>query len=169
MNQTLIILRGAPASGKSSIARALRNFDKKVAWLKVDNFKPFFADDASGALEYVNGSSIATLDYLLANGFSVVMEGVFQNPACIEDALAIAKSKNISAHAYDLRCSLETLLERDQNRDEVKSGYSKPVDYSVLEKIHNTLQSNPSKDAEIFDVEDKSLNECIEFFQKFIT
>ena len=169
MKQTLIILRGTPASGKSSIARALRNFEKKVVWLKVDNFKPFFDDDASKALDYVNGSALATLDYLLTNGFSVVMDGVFQNPDCIEDALAIAKSKNVSAHAYELRCSLPVLAERDKNRKEVKSGHRKPMKYSVLEKIQDVLENNPSKSAEIFDVEDKSLDECIEIFQKLIT
>ena len=169
MKQSLIILRGTPASGKSSIARALRNFEKKVVWLKVDNFKPFFDDDASSALDYVNGSALATLDYLLTNGFSVVVDGVFQNPDCIEGALAIAKSKNISAHAYDLQCSLETLVERDKNRTEVKSGHRKPMDYVVLKKIRETIQSNPSKSAEIFNIEDKSLKECIEIFQKFIT
>lgn len=104
MKQSLIILRGAPVSGKSSIARALRNFEKKIVWLKVDNFKSFFADDASNALDYVNGSALVTLGYLLTDGFSVVMDGVFQNPDCIEDALNLAKSKNISARAFDLQC-----------------------------------------------------------------
>lgn len=169
MKQTLIILRGAPASGKSSIAKKLRSFEKKVAWLKVDNFKPFFAEDASEALEYVNGSALSTLEYLLSKGFSVVMEGVFQDPSCIDDALEMARTKKIPAHAYELRCSLPALVERDKNRKEVKSGHRKPMDHSVLERIQKTLENNPSKGAEIFDVEDKSLDECIEYFQKFIT
>ena len=77
--------------------------------------------------------------------------------------------KNISAHAYDLRCSLQTLMERDRNRDEVKSGHRKPMNYGILEKIQNILQNNPCKSAEIFNIEDKSLDEYVEIFQKFIT
>ncbi len=47
MTQFLVIIRGAPASGKSSIAKKLRNYSKKVAWLKVDNFKDFFSGEPS--------------------------------------------------------------------------------------------------------------------------
>lgn len=49
----------------------MRNFERKIVWLKVDNFKDFFADDASIALDYVNGTAIATLEYLLNQEFSV--------------------------------------------------------------------------------------------------
>jgi len=59
----LLILRGAPASGKSSIAKKLRNFTKKIVWLKVDNFKAFFAEDSSLALDYVNEAALKTLEY----------------------------------------------------------------------------------------------------------
>ena len=62
--QRLIILRGPPSSGKSTIAKKLRDFEHKIAWLKVDNFKDFFAEDTSSALQYVNESAIATLKYL---------------------------------------------------------------------------------------------------------
>ncbi len=50
MNQYLVILRGAPGSGKTTLAKSFRNFEEKVAWLKVDNFKDFFAEDATSAL-----------------------------------------------------------------------------------------------------------------------
>ncbi len=95
MQQFLIILRGVTASGKSTISKRLRNFEEKTVWLKVDNFKDFFAEDSSNALEFVNGSAIATLDYLLDQGFSVVMDGVFQDTKAIDDAVNLAKSKNI--------------------------------------------------------------------------
>jgi predicted ABC-type ATPase len=85
--QKVIILRGVTASGKSTIAKSYRDFEKRIAWLKVDNFKDFFAADSTPALEYVNGSSVATLQYLLEQGFSVVMEGVFQKTDAIVKAV----------------------------------------------------------------------------------
>lgn len=168
MKQKLLILRGAPASGKSSIARSLRDFEKKIAWIKVDNFKPFFADDASDALEYVNGAANAVTEYLLSQGFSVIMEGVFQNPSAIEDALEIAKQKNISAQAFELHCSLETLLERDKNRKEVKSGHRRIMDESIMKTIYKTISNNPCKSAEIFYTENITLKESVDIFQKHI-
>jgi len=63
---------------KNYYCPTISQFDKKIAWLKVDNFKEFFAEDSSIALNYVNGSAIATLEYLFKQGFSVVMDGVFK-------------------------------------------------------------------------------------------
>lgn len=44
MKQVLIVLRGAPDSGKSTISKRLRDSDNKIVWLKTNNFKPFFSD-----------------------------------------------------------------------------------------------------------------------------
>jgi len=44
MKQVLIVLRGAPASGKSTISKRLRDSDNKIVWLKTDNLKSFFPD-----------------------------------------------------------------------------------------------------------------------------
>lgn len=63
--QKLIIIRGAPASGKSTIAKSLRDFQKKIAWLKVDNFKDFFSEDGTLGLEYANEAAIVTLEFLV--------------------------------------------------------------------------------------------------------
>jgi predicted kinase len=136
VNQFLIILRGAPASGKSTIAKSFRNFDKKIAWLKVDSFKDFFAEDSSAALEYVNGSAIATLEYLFNQGFSVIMDGVFQETSAIDEALAFAKEKNVKAIVYQIRCSLSVLQERDKTRAGVKEGCRKPLGDDVIAAIY---------------------------------
>lgn len=76
--QKIIVIRGAPSSGKSTIAKRFRSYKDKTIWLKVDNFKDFFAKDASEALNYVNSTVFATLKYLVSKEFSVVMYGVFQ-------------------------------------------------------------------------------------------
>jgi len=162
MNQFLIVLRGVPASGKTTIAKQFRNFDKKIAWLKVDNFKDFFAEDSSTALDYVNGSAIATLGYLFNQGFSVVMDGVFQETNAIDEALVLAKEKNIKVIVYQIKCSLLTLRERDRTRPGVKEGCRKPLGDDVIAGIYQKLEINPYPNAEILDTEYLSLKECVE-------
>jgi len=133
MSQRVIILRGAPASSKTSLAKIYRNFNEKVAWLKVDNFKDFFSEDATPALEYVNGSTVATLDYLIRQGFSVVVDGVFQNTIPIDEILEIAKKQDIPAKVFELTTSLETLQKRDAQREGVPEGLRKPLGNETIE------------------------------------
>src|ERR1035437_3519130 len=162
MNQFLIILRGVPASGKTTIAKQFRNFDKKIAWLKVDNFKEFFAEDSSVALDYVNGSAIATLEYLFDQGFSVIMDGVFQETSAIDEALELAGGKNIKAIVYQIKCSLSILQERDRTRPGVKEGHRKPLGDDVIARIYQKLETTFYPNAEIINTEQLSLQECIE-------
>src|SRR3989344_6876754 len=102
MSQKLIILRGAPATGKTTISENLRNFDKKIVWFKTDNFKPFFTDylNEERALDAVFETCLATLNYLLDQGYSVIFEGIFKDPKYPLKAIEMGKSKNISVIVY---------------------------------------------------------------------
>lgn len=168
MSQFLIIFRGAPASGKTTIAKELRNFDEKVAWLKVDNFKEFLAEDSSVALDYVNGSAIATLVYLFNQGFSVVMDGVFQETNAIDQALSLAGEKNIKTIVYQIKCSLSVLQERDRTRTGVKEGCRKLLGDGVIAEIYQKQETNPYPNAKILDTEHLSFQECVEEITKDI-
>jgi chloramphenicol 3-O-phosphotransferase len=161
MSQFLVILRGTPASGKTTIARSMRDFEKKIAWLKVDNFKDFFAEDSSIALEYVNGSAIATMNYLFNEGFSVVMDGVFQDTTTIADAVKVAKEKDIKYIVYEIQVSLEELLRRDKTRAGVKEGFRKPLEDKLIAKVYQTLKENPFPEAQPLDTEQMPVEECI--------
>lgn len=162
MSQFLIILRGAPASGKTTIARTMRNFENKVAWLKVDNFKDFFAEDSSVALKFVNGSAIATMSYLFDEGFSVVMDGVFQDTSAITDAIKIASERGIKDTVYEIECSLQTLQERDRTREGVKEGFRKPLGDETIESIYKVLKDSPYPNEKALNTENKTVEECLE-------
>jgi len=162
MEQFLVILRGTPASGKSTLAKKFRDFSKKIAWLKVDNYKDFFSEDGSVALEYVNGASVATLKYLLGQGFSVVMEGVFQDTKAIDQALLFAKEKNVKTIIYQLKCSLSTLRERDKERPGIKEGVRKPMDEHALEEIFQKLSQNVYPSVQVLDTENQTLDQCLQ-------
>lgn len=160
MKQVVVILRGTPSSGKSTIAKKLRNFEEKIAWLKVDNFKDFFADDASDALPFVNGSANSTLEYLLKNGFSVVVDGIFQETTAIDDAVEIAKKVNIPTTVFELDASLETLKQRDKIREGVSEGHRKVLADETIEAIFNKLVSSSYPVAVHIDVEKNNLDQC---------
>lgn len=160
MEQRVIVLRGAPASGKSSLAKSYRDFQQKVAWLKVDNFKDFFSDDSSQALDYVNGAAVATLEYLLKQGFSIVMEGVFQNTQAIDDVRKIADSNKVPVRIFELKVSLNTLLNRDALREGVPEGLRKPLGRDLITELFNTLQNNPYPEAIELDTEKNTVEDC---------
>jgi len=169
--QKLIILRGPPSSGKSTIAKNLRNLKKKIAWLKVDNFKPFFAKDVSeenNSIDFVNQAALATLQHLLNQGFSVAVEGIFQNPEHITSAAEIAKKRNVRFKVYELECSLKTLQLRDRNRLGVKEGCRKPLGNKAIVHLYNVIKENPWSGAIKLDTEKLSLKECVEMLKKEI-
>jgi len=166
MKQILVILRGVPASGKSTIAKSLRNYEKKIAWLKVDNFKPFFAENTDLILGDVNNSAIVVLNYLLDQKFSVVMDGVFQDPLYIQKAVDLAKQNNIPTYVYELVCSLETLQKRDKTRPGIKEGCRKPLGDFVISNLSKIIEKNPFKEVVKINTEKTSLEECIKLIQK---
>jgi len=163
MNQFLVIIRGAPASGKTTIAKKLRNFDKKIVWLKVDNFKDFFSDNSSRQEQkYVDQSALVTLEYLLDNGFSVVMEKIFFDPAIIPQAQNTARKRNITCKVFQIKCSLPILQERDRSRPGIKEGCRKPLGNEVIENIYNQLETTFISDAVSLDTEKNSIQQCQE-------
>ncbi|MFA6016578.1 MAG: AAA family ATPase [Patescibacteria group bacterium] len=165
MKQILIILRGAPSSGKSTIAKSLRDYKKKIAWLKVDNFKPFFAESTDSILDDVNKTALTVLNYFLDRQFSVVMEGVFQNPAYIQEAVNIAKQKNVPVFVYELKCSAKTLQERDKIRPGIKEGCRKPLGDFIINNLNKIIENNPFKEAIKLYTEKVSLDECIKIIK----
>ena len=166
MKQVLIVLRGASATGKSTIAEKLRDFDKKIVWLKTDNIKLFFSNFEDRTLDAVMGTALATLNYLLGEGYSVVYDGIFKKVEYAQRAIALAKSKNIPIVVYQLVCSLETLKERDKNKEGVKEGWKKPLGDEIIEGLFNKVENNPIEGAINLNTEKKSLEECLEIIRK---
>ena len=166
MKQVLVILRGASASGKSTIGENLRDFDKKIVWLKTDNIKLFFSSFEDRTLDAVMGTALATLNYLLDEGYSVTYDGIFKKPEYAQEAIALAKSKNIPVVVYQLVCSLETLKERDKNKEGVKEGWKKPLGDEIIEGLFNKVENNPIEGAINLNTEEKSLEECLEIIRK---
>lgn len=166
MSQHLVILRGAPASGKSTIAKKLRNFYKKIVWLKVDNFKDFFSEDGSQGLEYANETAIVTLEYLLNKGFSVVMESIFKNPNFITKAVHITQNIGAPYKVFQIKCSLPVLRERDRTRPGIKEGCRKPLGDKVIADLYSILEDSFYEGATELNTENQSIENCVEIVRK---
>ncbi len=169
MKQFLVIIRGAPASGKTTISKQLRNFNKKIAWLKVDNFKDFFSDNVSPEEQkFVDESALATLEYLLDQGFSVIMEKIFYDPFVIPLAVAAAKKRNIRVVIFQIKCSLATLQERDRIRPGIKEGHRKPMGDEKIKDIYEHLEQTLYPGAIILDTEKYTEEECVNIIKEKI-
>jgi chloramphenicol 3-O-phosphotransferase len=167
MVQKLIILRGAPASGKTSISENLRDFDKKIVWFKTDNLKEFFSDPNEARIrDEVMETCLAALKNILDRGYSVVYEGIFVKPEYVNWAVEIGKDKNIPVVIYQLECSLDTLKQRDKNRKGVPQGLRKAMPEEVIESLYKKVEENPIEGAISLNTEEKSLEECINIIRQ---
>lgn len=168
--QFLVIIRGAPSSGKTTLAKRLRSFKKKVVWLKVDNFKDFFSAKPSlKEQRYVDECALVTLQYLLDNDFSVVMEKIFYDPFIISLAVKEAQRHNTPVKVFQIKCPLDVLQERDRNRPGVKEGCRKPLGDKVIKKIYNQLEKTYYPGAVSLATDKLSIEECVKKIKESIS
>jgi len=162
MDQFLVVIRGAPASGKTTIAKLMRSFEKKVVWLKVDNYKDFFSGEASlTEQKYVDECALATLEYLLRNGFSVVMEKIFFDPFVIPLAVDVAQKMGVKSKVFQIKCPLGILQDRDRIRPGVKEGCREPLGDEVIRRIYEQLENTYFPGAIELNTEKVSPEECV--------
>ena len=166
MTQKLVILRGAPASGKTTICKNIRDIDKNIVWLSVDGIKPIFSEYKNETLEQSNKASLVMLDYLLSEGYSVIYDGIFKIPEHLRQAEEVARKKNIPLVVYQLEASLKTLQEREKVRDGVRHGLWQPLGDDLVAGLYQKVQDNPIEEAIKLDTENMSLEECLEVIRK---
>lgn len=170
--QRVIILRGVTASGKSTLAKRFRSFENKTVWLKIDNFKDFFdtkdipQNSWGEIMPFVHGAANSSLGYLLDEGFSVVVDGVFQNPDFLEEAVEIVNKRNVPCKVFQLTVSLKTLQERDKVREGVPEGHRQPLGDETISQISKIVLENPYQGAIDLDTENMSIDECVDFIEK---
>ena len=163
MSQFLAIIRGAPASGKTTIAKEFRNYKERIVWLKVDNFKDFFTEEASlKEQKYVDECALVSLEYLLKSGFSVVMEKIFFDTFIIPKAVNVAKKYNVKTKVFQIKCPLNILLDRDKSRPGIKEGCRKPLGDELIKKLHYRLEKTYYPDAIAIDTGKLSIKESVD-------
>lgn len=166
MSQKLVIVRGAACSGKTTVCKKLRDFDRKIAWVSIDKVKNIFSDYEDRAMDEVNDTAVAILEYLLDKNYSVVVDGIFKNLKHYNDVVQIGRNRNITVTVYQLECSLETLKRRDKERDGPKQGLWKPLGDELIESLYRKVEENPIEGAIKLNTEELSPDEIADIIRK---
>lgn len=87
----LIVLRGNSGAGKSTVAQKLREVSlRRIAWIEQDHFRRHILREKDGTDGIRIGLIAQTVDFVLANGYDVILEGIFGFSAYGEMLRALA-------------------------------------------------------------------------------
>jgi len=151
-NQTkIIIVIGAPGSGKSTFANQLLKENPSYKLLSSDAMRAEFGSSESD--QSVTPIVFSTLkrrvrQYLSTNN-TVIVDATNMNPKDRKDYIDVAKEFNSKVIGYVFNCNKQTLLERNQKRgtgggrnvpefviDKMLTKYVPPTEREGFDEIH---------------------------------
>lgn len=162
MKQTLIILRGGPATGKSTICEAVQKENKRIIWLHVDSFKRFLRsgnDEVDRNHWY--GAAAASLEYFLANKFSVLAEGIFQFTKHVEYFIEIANKYSVKIKVFELTAPTSILVTRDSQRKGVPEKLRPSLSKGTIKNLSQQVTENHFPNAEIIETNNTSIQQIV--------
>jgi len=142
----IIILRGYPASGKSTIGKAL---EKSGAGVFIDHnsilsYIASFTGDDEGIYSEIHQLEQAMASKILADGKNVIVARGFSTEKQVTPYLNIAKQKNSIAHIVALEVERE-LLEKRVVSPERKQGFNPSIN---VEAMSDWIEKNPRQSIE---------------------
>ena len=138
----LIIIRGAPAVGKSTIAKkvAALNSAKKKTYLAVDNFQTYDLRTMSKDREKlaIRNAALLTKNFLL-EGFDTVVDYVFDDIDDLKKFMefifsdTLGKIDTIYVQEFYLDAPIEQIVKRNQSRSGKRGEY---MNTALLKKLY---------------------------------
>lgn len=138
----LIIIRGAPAVGKSTIAKkvAALNSAKKKTYLAVDNFQTYDLRTMSKDREKlaIRNAALLTKNFLL-EGFDTVVDYVFDDIDDLKKFIefifsdTLGKIDTIYVQEFYLDAPIEQIVKRNQSRSGKRGEY---MNTALLKKLY---------------------------------
>lgn len=167
--QVFIILRGGPATGKSTICKEIQKRMPEIIWLHVDSFKRFLnSGNENRDRDHWYGAAAASLDYFLAQNFSVIAEGIFQDHKYINLLLETAKKQNVRTKIYELLASGEVLIERDRKRKGVPEGIRPRLSKDIIKRLASQVNDNHFPEAEIINTEELTMTQIVDSILSYL-
>lgn len=167
----IIILRGAPSTGKTTIAHEIRRRLSDSLILSFDNLiamnvpQEVVGEERIGAwgkmrpLGHELGHVLTS--YLLKKEKNVVIEEMLPDVAGIKKLVKLASSKGARPFVFELTAPLEIIEEREKMRK-----YPNPE--KPVEMIINLLAKNPYPEAIKIDTSKSSPKECAKKILEYI-
>ena len=160
-NQKMFIIRGNSGSGKTAVAKRLREeFEGKVALISQDTLRReiLMEKDHLGNKDVI-GLIEQTAVYCLNHGYTVIIEGILATQKYLEVLLKIIEAANCPVRVFYLEVSLEESIKRHATKpvasefgeDKLREWY-KPKHYLGVP-------------GEIIVKEDSSLEETVELIK----
>lgn len=122
MNKFVLVIRGPPASGKTTIVELLKKkIKKKLVFIDRDDIRHLVVDYSVKSKEEFNLANKNVCDLLnnfLKEDYFVIIIEVFNTLSHIEDIKKVAKNNNSKFLCVSLTAPLEVLKERQINRDQ---------------------------------------------------
>ena len=141
----LIILRGAPAVGKSTIAAKVTSLNsaKKKSLITVDNFQLYDFRPMSKSREKlaIKNSAVLAKNFLL-EGFDVVVEYVFDDAEDHKNFINFILGDNLGRlgtiyfQSFYLDAPIEKIIRRNQSRSSKRGEY---MNVALLRKIYGRV------------------------------
>lgn len=125
-SQRLILFRGPPGAGKTTISGEVKKQKSDLAVIKFDIMRRVLSDDPSPlAFKGLTIKMVQSLaEFLINQGCSVLIEGVFANEGEIEPFFNLSKTYKIPFKIFQLSADLKILKKRvnSKPKDPLKGG-----------------------------------------------
>lgn len=159
----LIILRGAPASGKTTVGNILKEELPNTVSIPVDQIIQMIAKEGKWAEFWATGQEAARnlTKHFLGKGFNVVVEELLFEISYIDKIIKIGKKFNAQMFVFELTAPLEVLIKRKE-----KGGSKMKSD--LVQRLKEMVSTSPCEGAIRIDTTKKSPEECAEFILKTI-
>lgn len=153
-NQSVIILRGIPRSGKTVLAKKLfENLKEKgfilLQYDEIFKIKKIFEKKKMRFKIFYN-----IIKELLKEGYSLILDYSFTSKKELSRVLKYLKRRKINYRIYLLNPSFEIILERDKN-------FPEPKGKEKLLKFYNRLMKNFEPYSLILDTGKLNVEECL--------
>lgn len=171
----LIILRGSPAVGKTTISKKIASMDsaKKKARIPVDDFQLYDARKPCISREKfaIRNAAILTKSFLLED-YDVVVDYVFDDLKDEDEFMSLlfgdtlGKLKDVYVQKFYLDAPLEKVLKRNQSRSGKRGEY---MSVTLLRKLYAKTDLTKGKDKNeiIIDTTALGVEKCARYILSY--